>query len=248
VLALGRSRLWWRRFDVARLLSIVGGEDDAPLIAALLSDPHPAVRLVAIDAGARLGGQLVEAELDDLPTRQDAVQQYQFAAMGRHPKVVADALVKRLHRDAPVPALTAWIDASGALASPEALDRVRGLADHTRPEVRLHVARALRRHADPDTAPILIGLLADQDWRVRAQAARALGALRARGATAQLALAVCDSSWWVRYRSALALAQIGGRAREALVAVGRGQDPLARDMAVLVSGLSSAAIVEMSEV
>lgn len=248
MLVQGRSRLWWRRFDVARLLSIVGGDGDAELIELLLRDPHPAVRLVAIDAAARLGGRLVESELDGLPQRQDAVQAYQFAALARHPQVVAAALMRRLVPDAPVHALNAWIDASGALASPQALDRVRDLANHTRPEVRLHVARALRRHADPDTAPILMGLLTDEDWRVRAQAARALGALRARGATELLALAVGDTSWWVRYRSALALAQIGGEARDALLAVARGDDPMARDMSVLVAGLSSAAVVEMSEV
>jgi HEAT repeat protein len=248
LLAAGRSRLWWRRFDVARLLSIVGGDGDAPLIEGLLRDPHPAVRLVAMDAAARLGGRLVDVELEGLPSRQDAVQQYQFAALARHPAVVAAALVKRLTPDAPVAALNAWIDASGALASPEALDRVRDLANHTAPEVRLHVARALRRHADPDTVPILMGLLADENWRVRAQAARAVGALRAREATSLLALGVCDPSWWVRYRSALALAQIGGESREVLLAVARGDDPMARDMAVLVGGLSSAAVVEMSEV
>jgi HEAT repeat protein len=248
LLVHGRSRLWWRRFDVARLLSIVGGPADAPLVEALLRDRHPAVRLVAIDAAARLGGRLIETALDELPRRQDAVQQYLFAAMGRHPAVVAEALTRRLQPDAEVAALNAWIDASGALASPDVLDRVRDLANHTRPEVRLHVARALRRHADPDTAPILMGLLADEDWRVRAQAARALGALRAREATSLLALTVCDPSWWVRYRSALALAQIGGESRDALLAVARGDDPMARDMALLVSGLSSAAVVEMSEV
>jgi HEAT repeat protein len=106
----------------------------------------------------------------------------------------------------------------------------------------------LRRHADPDTAPVLTKLLTDEDWRVRAQAARALGALRARAATPLLAQSVCDSSWWVRYRSALALAQIGGDARTALLAVAAGEDPMARDMARLVTGLSSAAVVEMSEV
>ena len=83
---------------------------------------------------------------------------------------------------------------------------------------------------------------------MRAQAARALGALRARDATAELARGRPRPSWWVRYRAALALAQIGGEAREALLAVTRGDDAMARDMAVLVAGLSSAAVVEMSEV
>ncbi len=244
----GQSRWWWRRFDAARLLSIVGGDGDQALISALLNDRNPAVRLVAIDAAARLGGQLVEVELDGLPLRQDAVQAYQLAALGRHPRPVAAALLPRLRPDAPPGALNAWIDAAGALASPEALTRVRTLSTHPRPEVRLHVARALRRHAEPDTVPVLLTLLADDDWRVRAQAARALGALRVRSAATVLAGAVHDRSWWVRYRAALALAQIGGEAREALLAVTRGEDPMARDMSVLVAGLSSAAVVEMSEV
>jgi HEAT repeat protein len=96
--------------------------------------------------------------------------------------------------------------------------------------------------------PVLLTLLADQDWRVRAQAARALGALRVGSAADALAIAVRDPAWWVRYRSALALAQIGGNAQAALLGVATGDDRLARDMAQLVSGLSSAAVIEMSEV
>jgi HEAT repeat protein len=248
ILRDGRSRLWWRRFDAARLLSIVGGDADKTLIGALLNDDSPAVRLVAIDAAARLGGQLVDTQLDGLPLRQDAVQAYQLAALARHPRAVAAALLPRLLPDAPDAALNAWIDASGALASPDALTRVRELSSHPRAHVRLHVARALRRHAEPETVPVLLALLADADWRVRAQAARALGALRVRHATAELADAVRDPSWWVRYRAALALAQIGGEAREALLAVTRGEDAMARDMSILVAGLSSAAVIEMSEV
>ena len=248
MLRQGRSSLWWRRFDVARLLSLVGGPEDVALVQALIHDPHPAVRLVAIDAAARLGGRLVDVELDVLPSRQDAVQAYQFAALARHGRVVAQALVTRLSVEAETTDLIPWIDAAGALASPDALQRVLLLARHRNAEVRLHVARALRRLATPEAVTVLRRLLADTDWRVRAQAARALGALRVGDATDALAEAVRDSSWWVRYRAALALAQIGGRARDSLLAVAAGDDPLARDMSVLVAGLSSAAVVEMSEV
>ncbi len=52
----------------------------------------------------------------------------------------------------------------------------------------------------------------------------------------------------MRYRAALALALIGGAARGELLLVARGDDALAKDMATLVAGLSSAAVVEMSEV
>ncbi|MGQ0639534.1 MAG: HEAT repeat domain-containing protein [Gemmatimonadaceae bacterium] len=244
-----RSRLWWRRFDCARLLSVVGRESDADLIAELIHDSSPAVRLIAIDAAARLRAQpLLEHELDTLPLRQDAVQAYQYSALARHPRLVGQALIERLTPDAPDASLRAWIDAAGALASPEALDRVRDLASHPSADVRLHIARALRRHAQPETPPVLLRLLKDQDWRVRGQAARALGALRCGGAITDLMRAARDFSWWVRYRSALALAQIGGPGRVALIELTRCDDPMARDMSTLVSGLSSAAVIEMSEV
>jgi HEAT repeat protein len=249
ILRHARSRLWWRRFDAVRLLSVVGGEEDAAVIEALIEDRSPAVRLVAMDAAAHLEGRpLVDRELDTLPLRQDAVQAYQNAAMARHPQLVADALIPRLSADAPTQFLNAWIDAAGALANPAALERVRELASHPLPEVRVHVARALRRLADPDTPPVLVQLLTDADWRVRAQAARALGALRCGIATEELVHAARDRSWWVRYRSALALAQIAGPARDALVGLTHSDDAMARDMSTMVAGLTSSAVVEMSEV
>ncbi|MGH7710822.1 MAG: HEAT repeat domain-containing protein [Gemmatimonadaceae bacterium] len=249
ILRHARSRFWWRRFDCARLLSVVGREGDADLIAELIVDSSPAVRLVAIDAAARLTAQpLLRHELDTLPLRQDAVQQYQFAALARHSRLVGEALIERLTLEAPAASINAWIDAAGALAIPSVLDRVRELATHPAPEVRLHVARALRRHAQPETPRVLLRLLADADWRVRGQAARALGALRCGGAITDLMRTVRDHSWWVRYRSALALAQIGGPGRVALIELTRCDDPMARDMSTLVSGLSSAAVIEMSEV
>ena len=249
ILRHARSRLWWRRFDAARLLSVVGGEGDVSAIASLIGDRNPAVRLVAMDAAARLQGRpLVDRELDTLPQRQDSVQAYQWVGLARHPGVVGRALMARLTEAAPAASLNAWIDAAGALASPEALVHVRALASHGLPEVRLHVARALRRLADPDTPAVLARLLHDPDWRVRAQSARAVGALRCGASIADLTQAVRDHSWWVRYRSALALAQIGGPGREALEGLMRCDDPMARDMSTLVAGLSSAAVVEMSEV
>lgn len=248
ILRGARSRLWWWRFDAARLLCVVGVPSDAPLIATLLDDPNPAVRLVAIDAAARLPGRpLVDRELDSLPLHEEAVQMYQNAALVHHPEAVEAALVRRLAPDAPVKNLCAWIDAAGALARPAPLECVRGLASHGQLEVRVRVANAMRRHASPDTPPALRQLLRDPDWRVRAQSARALGALRCGLAAEDLANAVRDPSWWVRFRSALALAQIGGPARETLQQLTACDDPMARDMSTLVAGLGSAAVVEMAE-
>jgi HEAT repeat protein len=249
ILKKANSPFWWRRFDAGRMLTIVGTEEDQAVVVKLLQDRNSAVRLVAMDAAARLTSRkLVETELDTLATRQDAVQAYQISALSRRPVGVSAALVERLNIDADPVKLISWIDAAGALVHPAALEKVRSLAGHPNAEVRVHVARALRRLADPDTPAVLVKLLRDEDWRVRAQSARALGALRCGSASAELASAVHDKSWWVRYRSALALTQIGGPGKDALKQLRHGDDAMARDMSILVAGLTNAAVVEMSEV
>jgi HEAT repeat protein len=249
IIARGRSRLWWRRFDAARLLCVAGQPIDAPLVTRLLADRSPAVRLVAFDAAVRLGDRrLIDRGIGDLVRHQDAVQAYHFAALGLQPVLTGEALCRRLASPATSAELVAWIDAAGALATPAPLRAARLLARHEDADVRVHAARAIRRLAEPETVPVLIALLDDADWRVRAQAARALGALRVVDAVEPLARAVTDRAWWVRYRAALALAQVGGTARAALLAIADGEDALARDMAHLVTSLSPSAVIEMSEV
>ena len=100
-------------------------------------------------------------------------------------------------------------------------------------------------HADSEAA--LRAMLKDDDWRVRAQAARGLGALGATAAIPELSGALVDRSWWVRFRSALSLAQLGETGRRALRTARERSDRYAADMAKMVSGLSDGAVVELAE-
>ena len=84
--------------------------------------------------------------------------------------------------------------------------------------------------------------------RRRASASDSAAPRRVTSAAAPLAEDSRDRAWWVGDSAAVALAQIGGAARGRLLLVSRGSDPMARDMSTLVAGLSSAAVVEMSEV
>lgn len=89
-------------------------------------------------------------------------------------------------------------------------------------------------------------LLRDEDWRVRAAAARAVGALNVVNAIPLLTEAMRDESWWVRFRAALALADLSEEGRSALGAVQHSADPYARDMATLVRGLSDGSRLELT--
>lgn len=68
------------------------------------------------------------------------------------------------------------------------------------------VGAALRLTAAPDLLDDARALLTHGDWRVRVQAAKALGRIGDRSDIERLRILLGDPQWWVRYRAAQALA------------------------------------------
>jgi HEAT repeat protein len=185
--------------------------------------------------------------LDALHTRSAVVRVFQLGVLRQTWKETVPALLRRLRPGAPVAKLEVWITLAESLGNPDCLAALVALRMHPVAQVRISTARALRRYFHADAAGVLREMIADDDWRVRAQAARSLGAIGAAGAVPDLTRALEDRSWWVRFRAALALAQLGEPGRRALRVARELPDRYAADMAVMVSGLSDGAVVELAE-
>lgn len=242
------SRLWWHRLDAARLLSVVGSVRDRGLLLRLLSDEHPAVQAAASACLTRVGDYaLVEQVLDALHTRPPIVRVFQLRVLRETWRHTVPALLERLVATAPLAKLQVWITLAESLADTRCLGALLAFKSHPVLQVRISVARALRRYIHPDGAAVLREMIMDDDWRVRAQAARSLGAVGVSEAVPELSRALSDRSWWVRFRAALALAQLGDAGRGTLRAVRDLPDRYAADMAAMVSGLSDGAVLELAE-
>ena len=243
----GYSAKWWKRMSSARLLAMVGNESDAALLSRLVADPHPAVASAATVAiGGRASAQLIDAVVRHLPTRSAAVRFQHGQALRSQAEEATPVLLQCLAGPHSAHELRAWIQLAETLETPAALSAVIPFTEHDDAEVRTSAARALRSCHMPGAAEAAIRLLADGDWRVRAAAARAAGTLNAAGAVPLLSDALRDQSWWVRYRAALALATLGDGGRLALQASRESSDRYAREMAILVSTLSDATLVELT--
>jgi HEAT repeat protein len=157
------------------------------------------------------------------------------------------ALLQRLTAEASSRRLKAWITLVESIGSAELFARVSTLHGHPDPLIRLSVARALKRHRDPETEEVLLIALHDHDWRVRAVAARSLGILGNAAAVPRLAVGLRDVRWWVRFRCGLALAQLGDQGRGALDDARRDVDRYAGEMATMIGGLSADSVVELAE-
>jgi HEAT repeat protein len=247
ILAQAGSRRWWKRLEAARLLVMVCVEDDGPLVARLLLDPHPAVMSAATAALAGCASPaLVTVVVNGLPSRSPAVRLQQCIALRQHADIATAVVVRWLAMPAPPLSLRAWIQLVEVLGTPAALAAVVPFASHPDVDVRTSAARALRYCFSPEGAEAVTRLLLDEDWRVRAAAARAVGALNVRAAIPTLIDAMHDEAWWVRFRAGLALADLSHEGKAALADVRSSQDPFARDMATLVCGLSDGSRLELT--
>jgi hypothetical protein len=218
------------------------------MIRRLLLDKHPAVQLAAASCLGRVADiELVSLVVETLPGRPVAVRYYLFGALRQCWAQAVPLVVHRLRADTPPERLEVWINLAEALATPAVLAPVVPLHTHAVAEVRLAVARALKRYYHPDAAPALRILLADDDWRVRAQAARALGVLRVMDAVGSLGALLNDPKWWVRVRAALSLAQLGEPGRRMLREARVGGDRYASEMSAMISGLSEGGVMELAE-
>ena len=245
---LARSSLWWRRADAARRAGDIARLGDRELLYTLLEDTHAAVQSDATSSlesliDARAVGHL----LDRLPDRAMAVRLQQHALLARVLPLTTAALTQRLVPDASPRRLKSWIALVETLNSPRLFARVGTLHSHPDPLIRLSVARALKHHRDPDAEEMLLIALRDHDWRVRAVAARSLGAIGNASAVPRLAGGMRDVRWWVRFRCGLALAQLGDDGRRALAHACRDADRYAGEMATMISGLSAASVTELAD-
>lgn len=241
------STIWWKRMEAARLLAVVGGPDDRPVMARLVTDPHPAVASAATDVlGQHADATLIQQVILDLAFRPSVVRQRQMRALRNHAPLATSMLVPLLSVPASDDVIRARVQLAETLGTPAALKAVIRFAAHENPSVRATVARALRTCYLPAGVDAAFALLHDSQWPVRAAAARALGGLRAVHAIAQLRAAMGDESWWVRFRAALALRSLGPDGEAALASATSSPDRYTRDMAVVVRGLSEGSRLELS--
>ena len=241
------SLLWWKRLAAARTLSLVADLQDRATILQLLTDSHPAVQSAATTCLNRYADEeLLVAVIDGLSSASSAVRSYQLSVLRGYPSLAGPMLLARIRADAPPHKLYAYIHAAAVLNDADCMARIASLSTHPHPEVRVAVARVLRQRVGDTVQVKLLSMLRDSDWRVRAQAARALSGQIDERTVQELSRALTDSNWWVRFRAGLALAAMGPTGRQALSDALDNADRYARDMAMLIIGLSDASVAELS--
>ena len=174
----------------------------------LLADDHAAVQAAASICLTRIGDRaLIDHVLDTLHTRPPIVRVFQLRILRETWRHTVPALIERLQPLAPLAKLQVWIALAEQLGDSHCLAALLAFRNHPWPRS----ASRRRAHCDITCTRIrkaLRDMLKDDDWRVRAQAARGLGALGSTAAVSELSSALlrperggCASAARCRWRS-----------------------------------------------
>lgn len=225
-----RSRLWWRRLQAVRILTVLRAGGEA--VPRLLADPHPMVRIQAAEWAAEQSDPGLAEVLVASLAASDVSSRF----------AVQDTLVRLGPLAAP--ALLAWLTASAdqdvapilqvaavGEATPAFLPVALSLSGHPASRVRELCAVMLGRLGGEAAVERLQGLARDPQGAVRAAAAASLGRLGQWQLTPVVGNMLRDPDWAVRRAAGLALERLGNPGLLWLRRALEDPDPFAADMA-----------------
>jgi HEAT repeat protein len=226
-----RRRRKWRRADALFTLGWLADERAIPTLCDALNGRDPDLAYVAGQSlaeydSARACGCLLDALRTEAIPRPLAATLLEGSRYARAPALIAQA------REARDPEVRSWVAyLVGRTRDLRAQAWLSSLAGDPEAKVRASAAEALAGFADAAT---LGCLLADDDWLVRANAARSVGRAGLSELADQLAPLLHDRVWWVRQSATLALKQLGARSVTAVRPLLEHEDRFARNKAAEV--------------
>ena len=237
------SRWWRRRLRGARLLTTLGGGEDA--VPPLLADPRPEVRAQAAEWAAGHGSDAnvrrLTSMLDDPLglarfTVMDSLIRLGAAAVeplrdtiakgGRGSAVGGDGRAGGGRGSA-----VAALRVGAAIGDPRLVPAARERIEDDDPAVRAWAVRLVGAVGGDENAAAVVSRLEDPADEVRAAAAVALGRLGHWPTAPALAEHLRDPAWVVRRNAALALRSLGPAGELLLGRALRDDDRFARDIA-----------------
>ncbi len=243
------ARRWAVRLQAARAIAICGLTSDRPLLAQLLRDPHTAVVSAVLATFGRMADAALVAQLLELlPDMPEYLQRRSAEALHDAADVALPALRERVRDESDSKRLQVYLRIAAALADPRTIIVCAEHASHADSCIRALVARACQHYFSERAHPVLEKLLADDSAAVRAEAARAIGEIRASLLVPALAARLRDRAHGVRLAAALALASLGDAGRSALATAAASDDRFASDTARLVARMSRGAVRELVEI
>ena len=224
-----------RRLRAAVSLAEIGDETSAPVLIEHLHDKEPEIRIQAARGLGRINHTPAIDHIVERLEHETVWVRARFAdtliGFGKTAAWPLLYYVTEFHETADPSVVKDVIRVLAAIGDRDVAPWLTDLLDQTNNvEIDIALVSAIGTLASALSIPRLEEALASDDWRIRAQAATALGKIGDPEVIETLATALTDLNWWVRRNSAAALAERPGGTDELYRTLALG-DRFARDAA-----------------
>jgi len=213
-------------------------------LSRIAESDDPFVSLAAARALVMIDGRKAVPQLIPLLTRRSDWTAARVASVLQTAgaDIISDPIARAAIAFSREDSTTSRDHEGGAINQTERLVQYLGFAHNTSSLPAAHtiakssldwkvLAACLRLLGRAEDLDIIRECLKHEDWRVRVQAAAALGRVGEAADEARLIPLVSDKQWWVRYRAAQALSRLPSMREPRLKVIQAEQpDPFARDM------------------
>lgn len=196
-----------RRLRAIRRIYVFADEGARePILSALAREDDHRFRITAGQALGRIGnGRDVMKALEGVYIARRTMEQPFYATFRDLPESELAAILDGDIRDLGVRVRHVLLEVGAERGIESVLDRLEAMATHEDTRRRRGAARICAKFDHPRTRPVLRQLLKDEQWDVRALAAKGLGLIGSREDIALLEEAVSDPEFWVRENAGWAL-------------------------------------------
>lgn len=214
---LAYAKRWSKRIEAISCFALFPDLKNEPYILHLLLDSTPVIQYSAASCAAKLGtSSCINAIIDEM-NKVDRFLRHPFQdALLKAPTSALKYLEKRLEQDLDPFTRVSCLEVLAHRMNPEIADLAARDLHAKSKNLRIAAIRTLGYDASAKSISLLLPLLQDPEWEIRALTARSLGYQKADEALLPLSALLQDKVWWVRMNSALALKRLGEKGRKQL--------------------------------
>ncbi len=212
-----KSPRWTQKLNAARCFALSPKAEDEQTIVHLLQHKVPIIKSVSSHAAVTIGSETsLDAILSTMNKSTHYLRHPFHDALSKGGDKIFTYLEKRLESETNPYTRVSCIEVLMNQMNDHILSLIEKDLHAEHKNLKIAAIRALGHFKSERSIQLLLPLLNDLEWEVRATAARSLGYLEAKQALQPLSDLCRDTTWWVRMNSALALKRLGKEGEQLL--------------------------------
>ncbi len=232
------NRSWLKRQLAARAFIMDPSKENEPYLAVLLHDPKFLVRVAAAIAITQGTNRELFFKVIEQMSKETSLSRFSYRDAILKGNAEKFIWIEELLKSATDPSVQAiCLDLLSTRTTPNLFHLILPFIYGENNECRLLAIKILKQIPDNDSHSVLMYLLTNKDWKIRAETLKDLDLTVVRKGISKIEDLLRDPNWFVRLQAALAIKKLGAQGLQILSSQNPSNEPAAYEISQYVIAL-----------